>query len=489
MHLSILLNCCQGYGFAQLPDIKADPDTLYYTGSTTKSFTAAAVSLLIDDSADSKHPLQWSTPISSLIPDDFVLLDTYATHHLTLEDAMSHRTGMPRHDGVLFATRTPRDVVRSLRFLPMSAELRTTYQYCNLMFIVASHVIETITGSFLGDVLRTRIWEPLGMRETYFSLSDAKKAVTENGKTLARGYYWEEHVQRYLPEPYWDWPAISGAGNIISSVNDYAHYLRAMMDEAPPISSAGHAALRTPRTIVSRELYPKTGTATYSLGWGQRQWQGESLMVHDGGLTGFGTRMLYMPWRKWAVVMMGNTAETSNAAEQVLSFRLIDELLQTPIDQRINWIDALDRQLAQSAAPQDVAQARKLLFPDAPQPEDAIPPSLEPKEYVGSYTHPAYGTFDIKLRDPDGPDAKVANSSWSFDATLDSPNIPYVLELEHVNVDYFIALGKSIKADNSTPVGTVSQAEFVLQANGQVKELGVRFEQAIPDLIWFQKVA
>ena len=472
-----------------MPHVKADADTLYYTGSTTKSFTAAAMSLVIDDSADSEHPLQWSTPIASLIPDDFVLHDAYATTHLTLEDAMSHRTGMPRHDGVLFATRTPRDVVRSLRFLPMSAELRTTYQYCNLMFIVASHVIETITGTFLGDILRTRIWEPLGMEETYFSLSDAKKAVADDGKILARGYYWEEHIQQYLPEPYWDWPAISGAGNIISSVHDYAHYLRAMMDEAPPISPAGHAALRTPRTIVSRELDPKTGPTTYSLGWNQRQWQGESFMVHDGGLTGFGTRMLYMPWRKWAVVMMGNTAETSNAAEQVLGFRLMDELLQTPLDQRINWMDVLDKELASIAAPQNLAQARQRLFPDAPPPNDAIPPSLAPEEYVGSYRHPAYGTLDLKLRDADRQGSKPANASWSFDATSDSFNIPYTVALEHVNVDYFMALGQSIKADNSTPVATISQAEFVLQANGQVKELGVKFEPAVADLIWFQKVA
>lgn len=43
-------------------------------------------------------PLDWTTPISQIIPDDFVLSDAWATEHLTLEDALSHRTGLPRHD-------------------------------------------------------------------------------------------------------------------------------------------------------------------------------------------------------------------------------------------------------------------------------------------------------------------------------------------------------------------------------------------------------
>lgn len=73
--------------------------------------------------------LDWTTPIASLIPDDFVLMDdAWATAHITLEDALSHRTGLPRHDKSTShwvdgedgdrRVATPRDVVRSLRYLP-----------------------------------------------------------------------------------------------------------------------------------------------------------------------------------------------------------------------------------------------------------------------------------------------------------------------------------------------------------------------------------
>jgi CubicO group peptidase (beta-lactamase class C family) len=87
----------QGYGKAQFPDIPVTPETMFYSASTTKAFVAAALSLLVDDDDNSSH-VKWTTPISQLIPDDFVLEDDYSTRHVTFEDAATHRTGMPRHD-------------------------------------------------------------------------------------------------------------------------------------------------------------------------------------------------------------------------------------------------------------------------------------------------------------------------------------------------------------------------------------------------------
>ena len=129
------------------------------------------MSLLVDD--NDKYPeVQWDTPVTNLIRDDFVLEDGYATSHITIEDILSHRLGMPRHDfsyGDLNAT--IRDSVRALRFLPLTAEPRVRFQYCNMMYVVASYIIETLEGVWLGDFLKERIWTPLGMKSTV-SLQD-----------------------------------------------------------------------------------------------------------------------------------------------------------------------------------------------------------------------------------------------------------------------------------------------------------------------------
>lgn len=115
-----------------------------------------------------KYPeVQWDTTISELIRDDFVLENEYTTRHLTIEDVLSHRSGLPAHDfsyGGINAT--VKSTIRDLRYLPMIAEPRTKFQYSNIMYMVASHVVETVTGKWLGDFLGEHIWAPLEMKST-----------------------------------------------------------------------------------------------------------------------------------------------------------------------------------------------------------------------------------------------------------------------------------------------------------------------------------
>jgi CubicO group peptidase (beta-lactamase class C family) len=61
----------------------------------TKAFVAAGVSLLVDD--ESSPDVQWSTPVSRLLRDDFVLSDSRSTEMVTIEDILSHRTGLPEY--------------------------------------------------------------------------------------------------------------------------------------------------------------------------------------------------------------------------------------------------------------------------------------------------------------------------------------------------------------------------------------------------------
>src|ERR1700710_2639836 len=84
----------QAYGFAELPEKKMTTDALFSTCSTTKAFTAAATSMAIQDSKATASPFDWDTPLSTLIPDDFVLADDYYTKNVTIEDLLSHRSGM-----------------------------------------------------------------------------------------------------------------------------------------------------------------------------------------------------------------------------------------------------------------------------------------------------------------------------------------------------------------------------------------------------------
>lgn len=69
-------------------------DTIFDIASSAKSLTAGAVALLVDDK---KHKdVQWDATMSSMLPEDFVGPNEEFTKGVTLEDVVSHRTGMAR---------------------------------------------------------------------------------------------------------------------------------------------------------------------------------------------------------------------------------------------------------------------------------------------------------------------------------------------------------------------------------------------------------
>ncbi|KAG7055962.1 penicillin-binding protein [Colletotrichum scovillei] len=328
----------KGYGYAVLNSTPVTPHTLYYTGSTTKSFTAAGISLLIDNASatSSVYPgLNWKTPVSHILRDDFVLSDEWATAHITLEDAMSHRTGYPSHD--LAPATTAQGTTRLLRHLPMAAEPRTTFLYNNKMFGAMGYLIEVLTGSWLGDFFREYLWEPMGMNETYFSLKDAERS----GLVLAKEYYYDPDDGSYLQLPHEPSSGEEGAGSIISNVLDYAKYLRIMMTESAPISKAGHREVKTPRTLVAPAMAPFTGPVSYALGWNTAILGGEQVYFHTGGVNMFISMMMMIPSQQIGVVVFTNT---DVKAPQVIATHILSEHLGIPKYKRPDMNEQLSQQ-------------------------------------------------------------------------------------------------------------------------------------------------
>lgn len=85
-----------GFGHASLtPPKPCTPDTLFDIASASKSLTAASVGLLVND--DQKYPdVKYEAIMSSLLPDDFVMSGDGYTEGVTVEDILSHRSGLPR---------------------------------------------------------------------------------------------------------------------------------------------------------------------------------------------------------------------------------------------------------------------------------------------------------------------------------------------------------------------------------------------------------
>ncbi|KAK3071655.1 hypothetical protein LTR53_008255 [Teratosphaeriaceae sp. CCFEE 6253] len=475
----------RAYGHANL-DTKEPmtPRTLFYAGSTTKSFTAAAMSHLVDSNASDYAAITWTSKLADLIRDDFVLQDEHATNHITLTDALSHRTGMPRHDmSWINGDPSAREQVRRLRHLPLHHELRETWEYCNLMFTAVSHAIETLTGAAMGTLLREWFWEPLGMRETFYSIQDAlAHAEATDGVTMATGYLYDNSSKSYTSVPHSTIPPANGAGGVISNVLDYTHWIRAFLhpsNPSNPVSPAAIQAMTSPHMLMRPGIQPTQGAA-YGLGLETSLYRGQRVVAHEGGINGYMTAMLWLSDLDWGVVMMQNAY---SLAMEVIQWKIVDDFLRTPEAERADVARAARGLQAKKLA--RLANARRELYPDAGA-VAAVAPALPLQAYEGTYAHPAYHNLTLSSSPPTERGEEAALGSLAlYSASAHYLQVSAVWD--HVSGEEWYAHERvgpgSFLADD------LKKARFRVGVDGKVRGVEYQAESALDEMAWFERIA
>ncbi|KAF1807982.1 hypothetical protein P152DRAFT_477722 [Eremomyces bilateralis CBS 781.70] len=113
---------------------------------------------------------------------------------------------MPRHDLSYGGPNwTVRDIVRHMRHLPLTAEIRAKWQYCNMMFITLSHVVETVTNMWLRAmsemdprVLSEESYTALRTPRMFITIFEGLEVFSHNG--LVTGF---STTMIYIPELSW----------------------------------------------------------------------------------------------------------------------------------------------------------------------------------------------------------------------------------------------------------------------------------------------
>lgn len=306
--VSLSLLTFQGFGWDRKSDMRpvSPYQTLFYVGSLTKSFTAAAMAQIVENNVDFPD-VQWDTPISSLLRDDFVLSDLCATEHITIEDALSHRTGYPAHDFVSWDS--PRAATRGLRDLPMSAQPRSRFQYSNQMVTTVGYLIEKLYEranpyhfpTTLEQVMISKLWGPMNMFRTHFDFYSGVPS------TAADELWYHNDSGSYVVVPHDTHRGHLGAGMAISCAQDFARYMSRMMDPNwGPISARAKAAIKAPHMVIAPSHPQYTGPYYYGLGWTGAVFEGEEVWFHDGQMREHRTEMWMAPGRNFSVVIMAN---------------------------------------------------------------------------------------------------------------------------------------------------------------------------------------
>ena len=405
----------EGYGVRALGSAApVDADTMFQINSMTKSFTALLVA---------RRAEEGKLKLTDRIVDHigwFRLGDPLTTMEVTLEDALSHRTGVVDSTWLEDVPgMTMDETVRRMRHFGQASPLRAAYYYDNTMFSTAGYAA-TVDGGW-SATLRKEVLEPLGLRRT---VPDILEIVRPEHRALChecqpdcetvgeKGLMgWSNvaspHVLTGGKVVLGHWrghPQAPGA-NMASSANDMAVYLRAILSG---LAASPGAPLS--RSVVEEVLRPRIPTGhsdmeappgfaeearranmfwrvSYALGWECTVYAGERLCHHAGASLGFLSWMAVLPDKGLGFVVLTNMRNTGEGAADVAAMHIADLLVgNAPAD----W-SGFFRATVRKADADAAAQETELRRTHAAR----RPPITPTAQLAGTYTHPAYGSLRV----------------------------------------------------------------------------------------------
>ena len=297
----------KGYGVRELGTPAAvDEHTLFAIGSTTKAMTAALIGMLVDEKR-----LEWDDPVTKHLP-AFQLKDPAVTREITIRDLLTHRAGLGNADFLWYGQENTTDeILGRVRFIDPAYSLRSRFIYQNVMYAAAGRVVETVTGQAWTDVIRTRIFEPLGMNETVATLSRVQP-----GANAASPHAEVGGKVTVIQNASVD--AVAAAGSVWSSASDMAKWMQFLLDGGRGgrdgkrlLSERTFAELFRPQTIAPESLYPTTRLVkphwmTYGLGWFQQDYRGRAVDFHTGSIDGMIALLGLIRDERLGVFVLGN---------------------------------------------------------------------------------------------------------------------------------------------------------------------------------------
>ena len=275
-------------------------DTIFRITSMTKPILALATMMLVEDGR-----LALDEPADRLLPEladrkvlkriDGPLDETVpARRPIRVEDLLTFRMG---HGLIMEPTfdppypivnaardlqlvmgppdpRTPHDPDEWLkRFgtLPLMYQPGEKWQY-NTGSLVLSVLVARASGRTLADFFRTRIFEPLGMKDTGFSLS-AEKSSRLPSNYMTNFQTGKMELQTTSGPSEWTKPPAfpSGAAGLVSTIDDYLAFARLLLDEGVH-ENRRLLSQRSVRLMTTNHLTPEQmaggGPILAGQGWG-----------------------------------------------------------------------------------------------------------------------------------------------------------------------------------------------------------------------------
>lgn len=305
----------------------ATTDSVFQIGSITKVWTATLVMQLVDEDL-----LDLDAPLISYLP-DFKVADEALTQQVTARHLLAHTSGIA---GDFFPETGRGDdclekFVALMADLPGSHPLGATMSYCNAGYVLLGRLVEVLRGATWDQVMRERIFQPLGV--------EAAGTLPEEALLwgAATGHITPPGASEPVVAPQWGLPRNAGpAGLVHGRARDVLVFARVHLadglapDGSRILSAQSARAMRGAQVQVPDRW---TFGDHWGLGWILPEWDGRALFAHDGSTLGQAAFLRVLPGEPdLAVVLLTNGGESRDLYQDLYGeiFELLAGVTITP---------------------------------------------------------------------------------------------------------------------------------------------------------------
>ena len=384
---------------------------------------------------------------------------------ISIRDMMSHRTGLPRHDGswYFFPTFSKDSLVSRVKHHKPFTSVRNQWYYNNFMFMLQGVIAERITKKTWSENIKEMIFEPLGMKRSNTSIAEL-----ENSENAAIGY-----GEGFKKMEYYKIAGMAPAGSINSSVNEMSKWLITWINKGvyndnkilPP--SYVEEAISSQSVIVANlpdEYNPGVHLANYGYGWFLSSYKGHYRVEHGGNIDGFSTSASFFPSDEVGIIVLSNQngSNTPTIVRNIISDRMLDV-------KKTDWLKYILDKLKEAKLAQ-----KELDKNEDSNKIEGTNPSRSMDEYEGEYTNLGYGTFDISMKN-DSLFMKIPNKTFWLSHHHYDTFLPYELKNRKVNIEDGFNIGDGVFIT------------FYANQLGEIKKISTELEPAIDEPIYFDR--
>lgn len=386
----------KGYGNLDIESqIKTNEQTNFQIASNSKSFTATALAILVDEGK-----ITWEDKVKDHIP-EFKMYNDYVTNNMNIADLLTHRSGLGLGAGDLMlfpdgGNFTVSDVVQVFQhFKPVSA-FRTQFDYDNLLYIVAGEVIHRVSGLSFANFIENRILNMIDMKRS----SVGRKTLLQDKNVAYPHSITSEKTKKIN---FFEDELSAPAGGIYSNVTDMTNWMLLLLNrgkygenlESSLFSVESSKRMWTIHTPIATDESKRYNTnfLGYGLGWFLTDMKGHLVVSHTGFVPGMHSTVILVPDLGLGICILNNTDAGGGALNHSVTSSILDKFFGL---NELPWVDMGVKFLSQNASKTDEEAKKVWTLVDSLKQT-----RFETEKYIGTYSDRWFGDMVVYLKDTD----------------------------------------------------------------------------------------